>query len=60
MIGKAQAVVSTNVTNYNEIKDLPMKLKVPIVIYLAYIVTFPDAIVALCQQTQEEHRCPSP
>ena len=36
-----------------------MKLQVPIVIFLAFIVAFPDEIVALCQQTHEEHRYPS-
>ena len=46
MIGKAQAVVCTNVTNYNKIMDLPMKLQVPIVLFLAFIMAFPDAIVA--------------
>ena len=46
MIGKAQAALHANVTNYNEIRDLPMKLQVPFVIFLAFIVAFPDAIVA--------------
>jgi len=56
---QSPAGVRADVTNYNEIKDLPMKLQIPIVIFLAFIVAFPDEIVALCQQTHEEHRYPS-
>ena len=46
MIGKTQAGLRENVTNYNEIKDLPMKLQVPIVLFSVFVLAFPDSIVA--------------
>ena len=46
MIGKVQADVRGDVTNYNEIKDLAMKLQVTFMLFPAFIVLFPDAIVA--------------
>ena len=59
MIGKTHADVRGNVTNYNRIKDLPMKLQVSFMLFQAFIVAFPDAIVAYCQQTHGRHRCPA-